>query len=477
MKFLPKINRHQSAHLILQLIPFADAATDKLPLSRLLRLSLFQVSVGMTLVLLTGTLNRVMIVELGVSATLVALMISLPMLLAPMRALIGFRSDTHKSFLGWRRVPYMWFGALLTFGGLSIMPFALINLTPETQVHPIVGQLAACLAFLLAGAGLHISQTAGLALASDLSNDQTRPRVVALLYVMLLVGMLVSALLLGRLLTDVTPQSLIQIIQGCALAVVALNHFALWKQEPRNLELTAPNRPRPSFAEAWIVYRQHPQTLRLLFAVALGSAAFGMQDVLLEPYGGEVLKLSVSATTALTAFMAAGSLVGFALAARLLGRGLDACRIAALGAVVGVVGFGAVLLSGPLSAVVVFQIGTALIGVGGGLFAVGTLTAAMAQASEDGAGLALGAWGAVQVTAIGIAMAVGGALRDGASWMVKSSGFGNGFEGTSIGYASVYHLEIILLFAAIAVIGPLARHQLEAQRKVIQRFGITETPG
>ncbi|MEM6496091.1 MAG: PucC family protein, partial [Pseudomonadota bacterium] len=118
MKFLPKINRHQSAHLFLQLIPFADAATDKLPLSRLLRLSLFQVSVGMTLVLLTGTLNRVMIVELGVSATLVALIISLPMLLAPMRALIGFRSDTHKSFLGWRRVPYMWFGALLTFGGL-----------------------------------------------------------------------------------------------------------------------------------------------------------------------------------------------------------------------------------------------------------------------------------------------------------------------------------------------------------------------
>jgi hypothetical protein len=38
----------------------------ELPLSRLLRLSLFQVSVGMVAVLLVGTLNRVMIVELGV---------------------------------------------------------------------------------------------------------------------------------------------------------------------------------------------------------------------------------------------------------------------------------------------------------------------------------------------------------------------------------------------------------------------------
>ena len=86
-------------------LPFADAASPDLPLSRLLRLSLFQVSVGMALVLLVGTLNRVMIVELGVPASLVAIMISLPVLFAPFRALIGFRSDNHRSALGWRRVP------------------------------------------------------------------------------------------------------------------------------------------------------------------------------------------------------------------------------------------------------------------------------------------------------------------------------------------------------------------------------------
>ena len=94
-------------------LPFADAATKDLPLSRLLRLSLFQVSVGMALVLLTGTLNRVMIVELGVPAWLVGLMVSIPVLIAPFRALIGFKSDTHKSVLGWRRVPYIWFGTMM----------------------------------------------------------------------------------------------------------------------------------------------------------------------------------------------------------------------------------------------------------------------------------------------------------------------------------------------------------------------------
>ncbi|MBX9746136.1 MAG: hypothetical protein K2X34_04495, partial [Hyphomonadaceae bacterium] len=57
-----------------QMLPFADSATTELPLGQILRLALFQVSVGMAAVLLTGTLNRVMIVELGISGWVVALM-------------------------------------------------------------------------------------------------------------------------------------------------------------------------------------------------------------------------------------------------------------------------------------------------------------------------------------------------------------------------------------------------------------------
>ena len=98
---------------------------------RLLRLSLFQVSVGASIVLLNGTLNRVMIVELGVATLLVSLMVSLPLVFAPLRVLIGFKSDNHRSVLGWRRVPYIWMGTLLQFGGFAIMPFALLVLSGE----------------------------------------------------------------------------------------------------------------------------------------------------------------------------------------------------------------------------------------------------------------------------------------------------------------------------------------------------------
>jgi len=130
-------------------LPFADVATADLPLARLLRLGLFQVSVGMAAVLLTGTLNRVTVVELGVPAWLVSVMVAMPLLIAPFRAVVGFRSDNHRSVLGWRRVPFMWLGTLLQFGGLAIMPFALLILSGDTHGPAFVGPLAAGVAFLL----------------------------------------------------------------------------------------------------------------------------------------------------------------------------------------------------------------------------------------------------------------------------------------------------------------------------------------
>ncbi len=100
-------------------LPFADAASKDLPLSRILRLSLFQVSVGMAIVLLTGTLNRVMIVELYVPAWIVATVVSLPLLIAPFRAFIGYKSDTRRSYLGVRRVPLhlVWIAAAIRWLG------------------------------------------------------------------------------------------------------------------------------------------------------------------------------------------------------------------------------------------------------------------------------------------------------------------------------------------------------------------------
>ncbi|WP_405221696.1 BCD family MFS transporter [Lentisalinibacter sediminis] len=459
------------------LLPFADAASAELPLGRLLRLSLFQVSVGMAMVLIAGTLNRVMIVELGVAASLVAAMVALPIVFAPFRALVGFRSDTHRSVLGWRRVPYIWFGTLLQFGGLAIMPFALILLSGDSNGPAWIGHASAALAFLLVGAGLHTTQTAGLALATDLAPEESRPRVVALLYVMLLVGMVASALVFGALLRDFSQVRLIQVIQGAALATFALNMLALWKQEAMQPEKTDRSVPRPSFTDAWRAFAEAPGARRFLVAVGLGTAAFSMQDILLEPYGGHILGLSVGATTALTALLAGGTLVGFALAARHLARGGDAFRLAGVGALVGLFAFPAVIFAAPLASANLFRAGTVLIGFGAGLFSVGTLTAAMAMNRGRYTGLALGAWGAVQASAAGIAIAAGGAIRDLVSGLASAGVFGPAMNDVSAGYSFVYHLEILLLFATLIAIGPLVRHAPASPERSPSRFGLAEFPG
>jgi MFS transporter, BCD family, chlorophyll transporter len=438
-------------------LPFADAASATLPMTRLLRLSLFQVAVGMVSTLLIGTLNRVMIVELSVPTWLVAGMISLPLVFAPLRALIGFRSDQHRSVLGWRRVPYIWMGAIMMFCGLSIMPFALILLSGDSWAPPIVGQIAAAIAFLIVGAGLHTTQTVGLALATDLSPPEQQPQVVALLSVMLLGSMLLTALVFGGLLASFSQIRLIQCIQGAALLSVSLTLVALWKQEVRDPVSTRPDRDRPGFGEAWETLRRTGPWTRRLAAVGLGSFGFALQDVLLEPYGGQVLGLSVSTTTLLTALFAGGGVVGFMRAARVIGLGRDAHRIAGQGALFGALGLAIVILAAPLTSLSTFGAGTALIGFGAGLFQHGTLTACMRAAPQQQIGLALGAWGAVQATCAGAAIATSGAVRDVVNHLAEGGLLGPALTDAATGYGFVYLAEIAMLFATIAAIGPLAR--------------------
>lgn len=470
---------HNLKALGTRFMPFADAASDALPMGELLRLSLFQVSVGMASVLLLGTLNRVMIVELSLPAMLVAVMIALPVLIAPFRAFLGFKSDTYRSAIGWKRIPYLWFGSLWQMGGLAVMPFALLVLG-DNPVHdvPFAGEVLAALAFLMTGLGLHMTQTAGLALAADRATEDTRPRVVALLYVMFLVGMGVSAVLIGWLLRDFESLLLVRVVQGAAIVGLVLNLTALWKQE--HVQPMSPAEraaPRPKFADAWGDFISGGQAGRLLVVVFLGTAAFTMQDVLLEPYGGEVLGLSVSSTTLLTALWASGALLGFALAAKRLSAGASAFRLAATGLLAGLAAFSAVIFSAPFNSPALFFVGAALIGFGGGLFAVSTLTAAMALPAEGvaGRGLALGAWGAAQATAAGVSIAIGGTLRDVINHAAISGTLGEALNTPATGYSSVYHIEIALIFVTLIALGPLVRHG-EGTKPTQKGIGLADFP-
>ena len=233
-----------------------------------------------------------------------------------------------------------------------------------------------------------------------------------------------------------------------------LNGVALWKQEPRNAKaaMQQAQQRMPSFRQSWDSFAQGGPVVRRLAAVGLGTMAFSMEDVLLEPYGGQILHLSVGDTTKLTAVLAIGGLLGFGWASRVLSRGAEPLRMAAYGALVGLPAFAAVILSGPLSAAWLFAAGTLLIGFGAGLFGHGTLTATMNMAPRSQTGLALGAWGAAQASAAGLAIALGGIIRDVVAGFTAPRGIG-----PEIAYDAVYCIEIVLLLATLVIMSPLIR--------------------
>ena len=154
-----------------------------------------------------------------------------------------------------------------------------------------------------------------------------------------------------------------------------------------------------------------------------------------------------SASLALTATLALGGLLGFGYASRVLSRGADPMRMAGLGAIAGIPAFLCVMLAAPWQSPALFSTGILLIGVGSGLFSHGTLTATMNRAVPGQEGIALGAWGAVQASAAGLAMAAGGLLRD----LVAV------FSTSLAGYLTVYGLELAMLVITLAVIPPLLR--------------------
>jgi BCD family chlorophyll transporter-like MFS transporter len=197
---------------------------------------------------------------------------------------------------------------------------------------------------------------------------------------------------------------------------------------------------------------QGGNAIRRLVAIGLGTMAFSMEDVLLEPYGGQILHLAVSDTTKLTATWAIGGLFGFGLASRILSRGFDPFRMALYGALVGIPAFLCVIFAAPFGSTALFVIGTSLIGFGMGLFGHGTLTATMNLAPKNQTGLALGAWGAVAATASGAAIALGGIIRD-----VVDGFAGQSSLGAATGYISVYSLELVLLLATLIAMVPLLR--------------------
>ncbi|HMQ32599.1 MAG TPA: BCD family MFS transporter [Chloroflexaceae bacterium] len=414
---------------------------------RVLRLGLFQFGMGVSLAPITGTLNRVLIDELRIPAVAVGFLIALHYFVSPARALIGFQSDVARAAGKWR-TPYLVLGAMLTYGGLATAPFSLILLSGDGALTFPVAMVICTLIFLAYGVGVNIVETIYLATVSDITPARERGQVLGVLWIMLVLGTIVSSIVMGQLLVRYSHFRLIQVMQGSAVIFIALAFAAMVGQErlKPNGELedvAEPTRVRETLGQqVRLLAAQGP--LRNLFLVLfLATLGFATHDVLLEPYGGQVLGMTVTQTTRLTAIWGAGMLAGIALAAAALWRGRSAVLLISLGCILGAAGFLTVTIAGDGARVLVFQGGAAAIGAGRGLFIVGALALVMGLVDRNHAGLFIGLWGITQALAQGLSTIGGGLARD-----VVQALTGD----VALGYTAVYAASLTLLVVTTALL-------------------------
>ncbi len=436
-----------------------------------LRLGLFQFGVGLSLAPVTGTLNRVLIDDLNIAAAVVALLISLHYFISPVRAIIGYRSDKDRSRGKWR-TPYIVLGVMLTYGGLALAPFALI-LLGGNGILPFWLALIVCMGIFLAyGAGVSIVETVYLALVSDITPPKARGKVLSVLWMMLIFGTVVSAVIVSRLLVDYSHALLIRVMQGSAIAFVILTVIALWQQEQLNPDGSIKSdlqtvRIRLSLWESIRLLGEQKLLKGLFTIIFLATMAFATHDVLLEPYGGQVLGMSVSATMQLTALWGVATIVGVTSAGLLLWRRRAPAFLIGLGCAVGLIGFAVISYASDAALVNPFRAGVALISIGRGIFLVSSVILVMSLTDVSHAGLFLGVWGIVQAMAQGVGTIGGGIVRD---LVLHQTG------SVVWGYTAVYGGSFLVLLTVVLLLVFRLGSKLQVSEIRMPWSGLEEIP-
>jgi BCD family chlorophyll transporter-like MFS transporter len=413
-----------------------------------LQLGLIHVAVAMTLVPINSTLNRVMIKELAISASLVAALASLPFLFAPIQVAIGSYSDRHP-ILGLRRTPYILAGLLLCVAGVTFSP-QVAFLMSENLGRGILAGLAAFGAW---GMGYNLASVSYLSLASELSGENGRGRTIAIMWFMMILSIIATAIGLSRMVDPYTPAALMRAFGYVAASALTLGLLGLIKLEPRTGTSTS-----KIHSEAYTLKQMsaaitaNPVARTFFIYLLLLLAAILGQDVLLEPFGAEAFGMTVTQTTRITSIWGTFVLVAIIIAGLLEGR-LAKRIVAQLGNLGALGGFIVILLSGILQNTHIFYLGVTLLGLGTGLSTVANLSLMFDLTVPGMVGLYIGAWGFSNALSRLTGSLLGGVVRD-----VVTQATGHALSG----YLVVFGIEAFMLFVATLM---LARIDVTVFRK------------
>lgn len=399
------------------------------------QLGLIHVAVAMTLVPINSTLNRVMIKELSISATIVAILASLPYLFAPIQVAIGSYSDRHPIF-GYRRTPYIFVGLILCVLGVLVSPQVAFLMADNFPL----GLLAGLLAFGAWGMGYNLSAVSYLSLASELSGENGRGKTIATMWFMMIVSIIVTAIGLSRMVDPYTPQAMIRAFGYVSASALLLGLLGLVKLEPRSDAFSSSVSESYTVKQMMSAVTANPVARTFFIYLLLLLAAILGQDVLLEPFGAEAFGMTVTQTTRITSIWGTFVLLAILLAGFLEGR-VSKRLVAQLGNTGALLGFIVIVVSGVFLNKHVFYTGVTLLGIGTGLSTVANLSLMFDLTVPGMVGLYIGAWGFSNALSRLTGSILGGVVRD---VVTQATG------GALSGYLVVFSIEaLMLLIAAI----------------------------
>lgn len=402
-----------------------------------IQLGLVHVAVTMTLVPINSTLNRVMIKELAILATLVAIMASLPYLISPIQVYIGSYSDRNK-FLGLQRTPYIFLGLILCVVGVVISP----NVAFVISENFWLGLLMGILAFGAWGMGYNLSAVSYLALATEISGKDGRGKTIAVMWVMMIVSIIFTSLTISRLVDPYTPEALKQSFLWVGGVALILGIVGLFRLERRQEQADHDTEMRYSWSQMIKAVLGNHQARRFFLYLILLLVAILGQDILLEPFAGEAFGMAVSETTRITSIWGVFVLIAMVLTGWLENR-LDKRTMAAWGGWSVVGGFVMISTSGILVESFVFYAGLVFLGLGTGISTVSNLSLMLDMTIEGQVGLFIGAWGMANAISRLIGSVIGGAVRD-----IVQRVTGNPVSG----YLIVFSIMAVIVFITLLML-------------------------
>jgi len=417
-----------------------------------IQLGLIHVAVAMTLVPINSTLNRVMIKELAISATLVALLASLPYLFSPIQVAIGSFSDRHP-VLGYYRTPYIVLGLLLCVVGLLISPQSAFLM----EVNPAYGISVGILAFGAWGMGFNFSSVSYLSLASEISGEKYRGRTIAIMWFMMITGIIVTAILVGQMVDPYTPNSLQRAFIVVGFIALFLGALGLIKLEAcckdnSNLLESESHEPRQRANEGYSwgemirdISKNRQATYFFVYLAILLTALLG-QDILLEPFGAEAFGLSVKRTTQITSIWGVCVLLAIILTGVSEGR-FTKKQQARWGGWSALIGFLLIIISRFFGETIIFYGGIVLLGIGTGISTVANLSIMFDMTTKEHMGMYIGAWGMSNAISRLMGSVLGGALRD-----IIAKIFGD----PVIGYQVVFFLLALCIMVSLIMLGNIS---------------------